>query len=126
MEPQPVPRRTSLLAGLLVIIAIAGSAVAVLIYQARQARQRPALDETGFDLAISTAPAEPAKGAPQKAARSGLGMVKAGLPGARFDSGPQPRAKRPAGGKIDEKAVMDSVLQGNPELRKAAEDPGAR
>lgn len=120
--PQPVPRRTSRLAGLLVILAIAASAVAALIYQSRQTEERAVLDKTGFDLEISTGPAAPGKAAAfAQASRSGLGMVKAGMPGAKFGSADQGSAPRKAGGKVDQKAVMDSVMKNNPELRKAAE-----
>ena len=66
---QAPPSRSSWLVALLVLLALGGSAVGVLLYQASQSKEKPAVDKSGFDLAEGPrAPALAGAGTAQPAA----------------------------------------------------------
>jgi hypothetical protein len=102
MDQQP-PRRSSFGLAILAALAVAGSAVAVLIYQFSQ-KEKPLADINGFDLAKTQesrpAPGAPAAQAPSPSVMTDRTMVQnGGLGQMRFEEGggsAQNSARKPA------------------------------
>lgn len=86
------PGRSSRLGALIVLVAIGGSAVGVLIYQAGQSREKRAVDTRGFDIAQAppSAPSPAAEAAP-RAARPAAGTEMLRVPIGELPTG-RPRA----------------------------------
>lgn len=70
---------------MLAFLAIGGSAAGVLVYQHLQNQRKPAMDVSGFDLAQTTAGTTRTQShIPAPQSRSGLNMIKTGIPGMQF------------------------------------------
>ncbi len=125
-------------------VALVGSALVAFIYNTIAASNEGSVSAEqadGFNIAIDTqagAPKAPAAPAPEAAAQaastspsSGLGMV-GGASGMQFGyaSPPPGSASGPGklgpnkGGKVDEGAVMGKIMNSNPNLQNAEQNPG--
>lgn len=98
----PAPRR-SVFSFFLAVVAIAGSAVGVFIYQMTQGQKKPELDASGFDVSQTEQPktvTASASSASEPQVQSSMVGVKTGLPGMSFGprsgAAPAPSAQEQA------------------------------
>jgi hypothetical protein len=132
-SPAPPPRRSSTGLAIVAGLAVLGSLVGALLYQASQNQKSPEIDTTGFDVSQVSAPSAPraAAAAPASPVQSSLAMISGVLPGMNFgrkqadNPSAASAASGPSGPKTQAQAAQDftGLCRSNEGLvRSMAED----